>query len=626
MSEQAQWAAAEEMLRTVRGLFRKGNDHAICMLQGRIDDVLILEVNTRACADLALLFARATMAPPAALFTPAISYLQVAYSWYKEFAFNHDTQDFTDDAPAQKQLVMVCSTLGRTCSKLGDYKRAEKNFAHNIILRQRMVDDSTPELLRLVPHVLDMAQNLYALGEYLKAIKMIETVLQSISTTSKEAIGVVLNYNSDEDDGSDEHDSSDEDDGSNSAPLTRVKSHPSAPRVYVCPWLLLGRCYTALGRYMPAVGSFLHSRSAIKTRDSPFLTASVELNFAVALWAREKCRTASLCRLAESYRNTSLIGPGLPRNIVEHRLLQLLARACFAVQCRAGSLGLCVKLNANGDVMDVCEAVENTPGMRELMPIEWLAVLEEDRDTKGFPINMVLRIENIPLNSRDTAENKMEFLCKINSRPDSLTVPASNLSMFFYACLNFTQQGVPQDRQQFMLDILQSLVKAQEIAKENNLLTLHEDASFYLAFFVFQLPEPHHQLLGIKGLKHYIQDQVDVRTCYKCRFCFQHQDVMRKCAGCLVARFCDKKHQKLATQQRFGSTTISHKKICPLLRMCRELTEHKLAHGDLDPGTLELCVLYDAAVLAFLQTDIFEIFKAKYDPHFDGVYDIAIGY
>jgi len=117
--------------------------------------------------------------------------------------------------------------------------------------------------------------------------------------------------------------------------------------------------------------------------------------------------------------------------MVEHRLLQLLARACFAVQCKAGSFGLCVKLNANGNVMDVCEAVAETPGMRELMPIEWQAMLEEDHDNKGFPVAMVLQIENVSFNSRDPASNKMQFPCKINSSLDSTTLPASNLSIFF---------------------------------------------------------------------------------------------------------------------------------------------------------------------------------------------------
>ena len=620
MSGQAQTAAAEKMLRTVRGLFHKGNNREICLLQGRIDDVLNLEVNPQACAELAFIFARATMASSTAMLTPAIWYMQIAYSWYNEFAFINDTEDIPGDALAQKQLVMLCSILGRTYSKLGEYKRAEQKFAHNIMLRQRMAGGSIQRLLRLVPHILDMAQNMHVLGEHLGAINMLETVLQSISSTSKQRIGVILNHDSDEDD------ASDEDGDSNSAPPSPVKSHPSAPRVYLCPWLLMGNCFMALGRYMPAVGSFLHSRAAVKTRASPFLTASVDLNFAVVLWAREECLSAALHGLAESYRNMSFAGPGLPRNIVEHRLLQLLARACFSVQCRAGSLGLCVKLNANGHVTDVCEAVPNTPHMRELMPIQWFAVLEEDRDSKGFPVAMVLRIENIPSNSRDPRERKIEFPCKINSRPDSMTLPASKLWTFFDACLKFTEQGVPHQRQQSMLDIMESIVKAQQIAHENNLLTLFEDASFYLAFFVFQRPGACNQQLGIERFKHYIQEQVDVRNCYKCRFCSQHKDDMLKCGGCLVARFCETKHQKLATQQRFGSTTISHKKICPLLRMCRELTEHKLAHGDLDPGTLELLLLYDAAILAFLQTDIFEKYKAKYDPTFDGEYDIAIGF
>ena len=150
-----------------------------------------------------------------------------------------------------------------------------------------------------------------------------------------------------------------------------------------------------------------------------------------------------------------------------------------------------------------------------------------------------------------------------------------------------------------MFNIMECIVKAQKIAEANKLLTLYEDASFYLAFFVFQRPEVYYQQLGIKGFKKYIQDQVNVRTCYRCHFCFQQQDDMSKCAGCLVARFCDKNHQKMATQQRFGSTTISHKKICPLLRMCRELTEHKLAHGNFDPCTLELLLQYESAILAF---------------------------
>jgi len=168
--------------------------------------------------------------------------------------------------------------------------------------------------------------------------------------------------------------------------------------------------------------------------------------------------------------------------------------------------------------------------------------------------------------------------------------------------------------------VMECLVSAQRGAKEHGLRTLYEDSSLFLSFEGFRYMGIQSGALG--ELKTFLQDQVDARHLRLCRWCNQRCDDILKCDGCRVSRFCGRNHQRMAWRRPFWGTSISHKKICPLLDLCRSLGEHLSIHDDDEALSIELSLAYDEALQVFLSVSHLAEYEHHYDCQSDGEFEV----
>jgi len=121
-----------------------------------------------------------------------------------------------------------------------------------------------------------------------------------------------------------------------------------------------------------------------------------------------------------------------------------------------------------------------------------------------------------------------------------------------------------------------------------------ENALVHLSFLAFDTGEEEQAL---DYLKQYLQVQVDGAGSH-CRGCDQVRGddaPMLTCSGCSVARFCNKDHQKMASQNSVSgrNTAVRHKDICSLLGKWRQVVKGN--------ATTESCT---ADLLEFLRRDV----------------------
>ena len=207
------------------------------------------------------------------MYTPAILYLVRAWSLYRDLPYIPDSNVLLANSKAQLKLKRVLSILGRAHIQLGEVRKASLRFALGSQLRVHFL--STLRLpLRLIPHQLNFAQSLHLQGNHHDAVEIIRDVIASLDgyPTVDSAVAW-MNYSSDSDD-EDEVDA----DGEGHAPSLYCH-YRSLPNVYLCPWLLLGQCYVALGTYSSAVEYLTRSRREVSLRDSFALTANVEFSY-----------------------------------------------------------------------------------------------------------------------------------------------------------------------------------------------------------------------------------------------------------------------------------------------------------------------------------------------------------
>jgi len=189
-----------------------------------------------------------------------------------------------------------------------------------------------------------------------------------------------------------------------------------------------------------------------------------------------------------------------------------------------------------------------------------------------------------------------------------------------YECefANTLEEAFRQSQTSHMLHVIASmqtvkstLDEVSSLANTQNFDSLRQDAIVFKSFLLVEQRAPGYKPHAIKTLKSFLQKQVDDAKTPKCHWCRQTCEPMLMCGGCKVVRFCshNTQHQKMATAVPFFGTSISHKKICLLLRHCKSLTD--LAE-DNDPSLIaKLQGAYDAAVWDFLQQDILEKFINK---------------
>jgi len=187
----------------------------------------------------------------------------------------------------------------------------------------------------------------------------------------------------------------------------------------------------------------------------------------------------------------------------------------------------------------------------------------------------------------------------------------STLSQFIDAAVTASQMERESIHEKNMLLVMTALNKTQEIARINNFVHVETLANFYLAFFVFQQAGEVHETNGIKGMHHFLNNEVnDNLDTNKCCWCRKQCEGMLKCEGCMVMRFCCKKHQKMSWCLPFSSVLIPHKQICDLLSLCKVFTRLVSQHGS-EHATTIASITYNRAIKDFLQVGLFKDYVLK---------------
>jgi len=312
-----------------------------------------------------------------------------AWSLYQELSYLPDSDVVSAGSHAHAQLKRVLSILGRSHSQLGGVRKASLSFALGVQFRVELAGTLwlSP---RLIFHQLEFAQSLHLQGDHHDAIEIIQDVIASLDDRPTVSGAVNwLYYSSD----------SGDDDSEDAAIADHAPSlyslYRSLPRIDLCPWLLLGRCHVALGRYSSAVDYLARSRREVSHRDSSTLTANVEFSYTVASAAREYCLSEARVRTIHPFINWLVAGPALSDAIIEFRLLRLLASACVAVGCASGSVQLGLSFNAHLDVIDVWQIQSDFHHCLGLFSVEWYAVDPQYRDIRGYPVAMALSVPRL---------------------------------------------------------------------------------------------------------------------------------------------------------------------------------------------------------------------------------------
>jgi len=250
LSIHTDWDYAVETLRLVCLLEHHGDAVSICRLQQSVDWCLGRAVHPVACASIAFCCALVCLMVAPVMYTPAILYLVRAWLLYRDLSYLLESDVLSANSRAQQQLKRVLSILGRAHTQLGEARKASLSFALGLQLRVQLV--GTLRLpLRLIPHQLHFAQSLHLQGAHHDAMEILRDVIASLDDCPSVNGAVAwMNYSSDSDDG-DEGDA----DGEGHAPSLYCR-YRSLLNVYLFPWLLLGRCYVALGRYSSAIKYF----------------------------------------------------------------------------------------------------------------------------------------------------------------------------------------------------------------------------------------------------------------------------------------------------------------------------------------------------------------------------------
>jgi len=395
-----------------------------------------------------------------------------AWSLYQELSYLPDSDVLSAGSHAHAQLKRVLSILGRSHSQLGGVRKASLSFALGVQFRVELAGTLwlSP---RLIFHQLEFAQSLHLQGDHHDAIEIIQDVIASLDDRPTVSGAVNwLYYSSD----------SGDDDSEDAAIADHAPSlyslYRSLPRIDLCPWLLLGRCHVALGRYSSAVDYLARSRREVSHRDSSTLTANVEFSYTVASAAREYCLSEARVRTIHPFINWLVAGPALSDAIIEFRLLRLLASACVAVGCASGSVQLGLSFNAHLDVIDVWQIQSDFHHCLGLFSVEWYAVDPQYRDIRGYPVAMALSVPRLVFGTSRVTTFTVNFFCGISRswsvHPVSPTLFSCHVRDLIHATVrgDTTQPGL----------VMECLVSVQRVAKEHGLRDLYEDSSLFLAF------------------------------------------------------------------------------------------------------------------------------------------------
>ena len=535
---------------------------AAVLLRVGINKCLDLNVNEHACAEMALLLSRALTA----ISHPTLAqyYLEYAYEVQKKLWIDECSRLETggeENDQIKERLCIICSTLGRALFSTGMHEEAAPYFQQCVAFRGTEAGRSI-----LLPCLADLAGNMHALEQHEDAISILHVVKS----------GIVL----------------------------ESAAHPTTRFSFTeCPTFLLGCCELAQGCYHTAVYLFLGARELAEIHDNPLCIAKAEMHLAVTMWARQECTNRAIIRMAPAYRNESFTGPALTPGYVAMLVVEIAACCCASTGGLAGKTGICVQLNARGDPVGVRRLDENQLGenaLLKLAEISWNEVPRRSFNSRGLPIELVLTVTL-------TEGEEMTFTCQVG-RTFLLT---TQLSRYLQRAVSLTQ-GFHGLTPVFTPLILASLTTAQGVALVNGFFSLYETSTILLCFLRFETDGPGNEQAGLSMLQDYVQAQVDMlpdQLCHRgCRTCFELGGTIQLCGGCRVVRFCNRKHQEYASLDVFGRVAFPHKKLCPLMQLCKALqrcenaTEEAGIRSD-----------YNRAAMRFLRRDIFAEYVLKHD-------------
>jgi len=193
--------------------------------------------------------------------------------------------------PAKLLMARICAGLGRAYTVVGNFTDAESYIATCITLRN--VLDGTPATM--MPYWLMQAQNWHALYKHEKAIQVLLTIMTHGRTVA--ATGDFATH--------------------------------LAEKSGICPVRLLGRYYTAIGKYNDVVTCLNPASLLASEREDAVSMVTCRLEYAATKWAHIRCEKRLLERTAHAlYYNTDFIGPPLSVTMVQRQVVQLTAAAC----------------------------------------------------------------------------------------------------------------------------------------------------------------------------------------------------------------------------------------------------------------------------------------------------------
>ena len=548
----------------VRKLFLQENYAAVCRMQGEIDKWQCAPQLEQTYAGVIYFLASALSMQNA--HDEAIRYYKIVYSLHTSFVRSAQTDPGAtrDDVTlAELKLAEACSCLARIHSRAGGFEEAQLLFEQCATLLGGRVDNEKARITVM----LELGGNSHKLGKHDEAIEIILGVIADAESCSalKECVWAST----------------------------------------ICPALLVGRCYAALGRFTLAIRFFKRARKWAQARNDREIMGIVELEYGVMVWARWECAVAELREKTQLFRDDDFVGPMTPLHVVEWQIIQLVARACHALGNAPGRLGLNILLNKDGDMVGVRQAVPGTPGFGEVCVVTWEAVESSWLNVEGFPKFVRVQIQQYGVYHL--------YKCQVHARPVCVQgqTAVTKFGEFIQHTMKVLLHGHPHHIAKNVELIGTALHRAVALAQEMNHVDQRDRAMLFLAFFEFKGWGSSGTCGALQKLHEFLQSQVrDNLNANRCRWCEQRSAGMFKCDSCKVMRFCCKKHQKLAWRPPFGSTVIAHKQICGLLRLGKAISK---SHGKQHADVASLSLTYDKAMRAFLNTNIMDLYLEKND-------------
>ena len=532
---------ANRLLGVLKTLVVESDFAGVMELTESIHELVTECAEPETCAE--MIFLLGTAFSIKRMYASAISCFNVGYALLTSDARRNEDQ-VSCSVEKKTLLLNVCSGTANALVALCRIEEAHSYFSQCVSIGIKI---GSPKQT-MIPHVLSLAQNLHAQNQHKECIHVIHQML---------AYG---------------RDNDDDDDDDFDDILNYNVSYVSP----ICPALLLGRCYMALGEYARAHSCFLQACRQAEDQNQPESIVTAQLNSAVVGWVSNKCfQHAFKCIWANS-SECDLARPSLPVALIQKHIVMLAASACKKLHGRQGEIAISVQLNGDGNPIRVMESSMYPAGIK-LMLVKWQSVEYENLDNTGFPLAMNLLIEV-------EAEEDRCFICKLVTCPVFLlgcneTSQLSNASVshkllteYIGVVLHWAQFGDEKIKKQSMLVLTSSVADMEKIASKHKLFELRQVCLFFHSIFVFG------DGLTVKAteiLKDFLQHQVNLAkqpnpTCLTCKQICRGITV---CGGCTVVRFCNKEHQKQASNRPFFSTTIRHRKICHLVLFCKSFTK-----------------------------------------------------